>query len=52
MQWSMIRDRLKEEQEILVREMHGYLSFYKDTVMPLLEKKKKNISGRLGRIFI
>eukprot|EP00794_Sanderia_malayensis_P015625 gene15625-17202_t len=46
-QWCLVRDRLSEEKNIIIKEMHSYLSYYKDVVMPNLEKEQRDIAEGL-----
>eukprot|EP00794_Sanderia_malayensis_P000964 gene964-280_t len=46
-QWCLVCDRLSEEKNIIIKEMHSYLSHYKDVVMPNLEKEQRDIAEGL-----
>ena len=41
-------DRFKEELPLIKREMNSFISFYKDRIIPEIDKKKKELQISLN----
>lgn len=48
MKKQMEIDRFKEELPLIKREMNSFISFYKDRIIPEIDKKKKELKISLN----
>ena len=44
--------RLKEELPLIKREMNSFISFYKDSMIPAIDKKKMELTASLTGISV